>query len=72
LKQRRRETKDVDGRDKPGHDARGEFANLFFAVFSSIARIERLQRTFHSQCFAPNKLDFRGLESHTNKFVDRA
>jgi hypothetical protein len=27
--------KDVDGRDKPGHDARGAFANLYLRIFAS-------------------------------------
>jgi hypothetical protein len=29
------ETKDVDGRDKPGHDAREAFANLYLRIFAS-------------------------------------
>jgi hypothetical protein len=33
------ETKDVDGRDKPGHDARRVFANLFIANLCSAGSI---------------------------------
>jgi hypothetical protein len=29
------EAKDVDGRDKPGHDAPGAFANLYLRIFAS-------------------------------------
>ena len=34
--------------------------------------IARTQGMFHSKCFTPNKLDFRGLENRMKKFVDRA
>jgi hypothetical protein len=65
-------TKDVDGRDKPGHDARRQFANLFFAVPVRLPWIERTQAMFHGKCFTPNKLDFRDLENCLNQLVDRA
>jgi hypothetical protein len=28
------ETKDVDGRDEPGHDVRGAFPNLYLRIFA--------------------------------------
>jgi hypothetical protein len=34
--------------------------------------IERTQAMFHSKCFTPKKLDFKGLENSMNQFADRA
>jgi hypothetical protein len=58
----------------PGHDARHLriFTLRIFAVPVRLPWIERTQGTFHSKCFTPNKLNFRGLENCMNQFVDRA
>jgi hypothetical protein len=66
----RRESKDVDGRDKPGHDAR--HLRIFAVVSSIFGRVEETPAMFHSKCFTPNKLDFRDLENCMSEFVDRA
>jgi hypothetical protein len=57
----RLETKDVDGWDKPGHDARAAFANLFFAVFSSIAADRTTTEHASQQIFHAKQIGFQGL-----------
>jgi hypothetical protein len=61
------ETKDVDGRDKPGHD---ECLRIFAVVSLIFGRVEGAPATFHVKCFTIKGLDFQGLESCTIKLID--
>jgi hypothetical protein len=63
------ETKDVDGRDKPGHD---ECLRIFAVVSLIFGRVEETPAAFHVKCFTIKGLDFQGLENCMNQFVDRA
>jgi len=64
-----RETKDVDGRDKPGHD---ECLRIFAVVSSIFGRVDGTPAAFHVKCFTAKRLDFSGLGNYMNQFVDRA
>ena len=61
------ETKDVDGRDKPGHD---ECLRIFAVVSSIFGRVEGTPAVFHVECFTTKGLEFRGLESCTILSID--
>jgi hypothetical protein len=58
------ETKDVDGRDEPGHDVRGAFANLYLRIFTSAGSISPDRKnTGHvsRQMFHAKQIQFQGL-----------
>jgi hypothetical protein len=54
------ETKDVDGRDKPGHDARGGFANLCSSQFDFCSGHRNAGRV-SQQMFHAKEIGFQGL-----------
>jgi hypothetical protein len=51
-------TKDVDGRDKPGHD---ECLRIFAAVSSIFGRVEGTPATFHIKLFHAKEIGFQWL-----------
>jgi hypothetical protein len=54
------ETKDVDGRDKPGHDG-DEHLRIFTVVSSIFGRVEGTTAAFHIKLFHAKGIGFQGL-----------
>jgi hypothetical protein len=59
------ETKDVDGRDKPGHD---ECLRIFAVVSSIFGRVEATPAAFHIKLFHAKEIEFQRLRKPHESF----